>query len=184
MSTAEKLALMTAHGVSIGHIPGGAPYLTAEDVAGALGMAHLKRGPYLLMLAKYCGDDTVLYELYNYAWFQAVDVANAKGWKPVKGKEYIRRMSVLAVDQVLKSQRCKSCKGVRWVGNTSCRRCDGSGMEAAMGGVKMSKELDMPVSTWYATWAPRYATIANEIMFWEVDALNRIQSRLRDRKDS
>lgn len=184
MSTAELLAMMTPHGVEIGHAHGGIAKLTGIDVAGAMGMADISQGEQQLMLAMYCGDLEALRQLEYSIYLKAVDIAIAKGWKVVRGKEYLRGVCQLAICEIVGHNRCRKCNGTKFnKDHKSCRRCEGSGMEKPVSGNQKADYIDMPRTTWHPVWDGRYVVVLGELQRWHDRACIRISRALKDRDE-
>lgn len=179
MSTAEKLAMMTPHGLDVDHVPGGVAKLTALDVAGACGMAGLTKGENALLLAMYCGDMEALRQAELTLYLRAVDIAIDRDWKVVRGKEYLRGVCQLAIAEVVGSHRCRACNGTKFnKHHKTCRRCDGSGMEKKPSGRAMAGYIGMPKTTWWATWENRYERVLRELQGWHDSGVRKITASL------
>lgn len=171
--SAEIMSMLTIHGITIGHIPGGTPDLVALDVAGAMGMSLTPLQADML-LAKYA-HDAGSYRSARVRWFVRIcDEARAKRW--ARGKHgTLKAMADYTLAEWIDFQRCRVCRGVgaqvtaeSKVG--ACLRCDGTGNEpisdrAAARGLGLSAEA-------YRTgfWRDRVAWCRRELTRIEIDA--------------
>lgn len=118
----EKLAMLTAKGLDLDHIPGGVVELTQMDIAGAL--HKLDKFEHELLRVKYCGDPPHGLFASCFIW------AMAQGWDLAKGKT--EESVLFAVNEAVGSARCQSCNGVAelMIDNkiVKCAACDGSGV--------------------------------------------------------
>ena len=180
MSTAELLAMMTPKGVKVDHIPGGIPKLTGIDVAGACGMAKLSGPEYRLMLAKYCGDADSLRELEYDVWSRTADLAVANGWKPVRGKPYLRTLAITAIGEVISDHRCHKCNGTGLnMKLRACHACGGTGIENIPGGADVERLYGISADAWKKTWQHRFPLVVDELRRWEGVAIGKITRSIR-----
>ena len=177
MPTAELLAIMTNKSVNYFGV-GGIPQITPEIVAGAC--AGLQDGPYYLGMAKYAGDSTSYRDLEYSAWICAAQLAVKHGWAIQRGKAYLRGISLLACEHVVRHHQCKRCKGTGLNGQLGkCGRCGGHKLEPYLSERAKAKNAGIPYETFRTTWSQRYNILVNHIQGWESDLMERISRQLK-----
>jgi hypothetical protein len=125
----ELLAMLTLHGIRIGHVPGGIPQLTPLDVAGALGMMHDRRGAAML-LAKYTMDSEAMRSCMAHWRMMVARQGYLMGWGHDDRQKLVADYTYA---EWLDAQRCRSCKGVgeqmtQHGKVLKCDACDGTGL--------------------------------------------------------
>jgi hypothetical protein len=173
---AELIAMLTEHGVVIGHIPGGKPVLLGTDVAAALGMMHDKPAAAML-LAKYALDRQALTEFARY-WQMAVDAHGySERW------EADSRQTMLAdyaLSEWIDSQRCRTCRGVgHQVAESGkvrpCASCEGLGLRK-VGLRQPARALGMSAETYRkSAWMPRVEWARRELQYRELNAITALK---------
>lgn len=170
---AELLAMMTAHGIQItGVIPGGLSRLTALDVAGAMGIAHVPSHCQMLVLAKLCLDDNAKHQAWSF-WFQdrmelyhRLDVERRPG--------QVENLCRYTLTEYLSPNACERCGGVGslLLGELKrdCTRCRGTG-KCYPGDRAMARMFDVDRRMYERVWAPRIADGRRELHRWEYEAL-------------
>lgn len=179
----EAVARIGGKGLDMGHVPGGIPEVTMEELMGAL--AGLEKGPELLLRASVI-KQPVLEELYREAFHVAVTLAVKHGWKPQKGRPILRGMGRLAVNEIVDpaSVLCKTCQGTGLVadqtGNATvqCSSCGGTGRKQPK--VNFSAAIcGIDEKTWRNKWADRYPKVQDEIRNWYELACRHVNKQLR-----
>lgn len=179
-AAAELYSYMTARGVNLGGVGGGGrPLLTGMDVAGALGMAKIAQGPYLMGLAKYGGDGQALKDLYYYAWMEAADIAVARKWDIERGKPRLRGISALAVDEVVGHHKCDKCQGTGYnAAHRRCSHCQGTTIEPHPSERMLARKADIPEASWRSKWKHRYVKVLESMRRWDATAQSAIRRGL------
>ena len=181
MSAAEKLAMMTPHGLNVDHIPGGISKLSGIDVAGACGMAGLTGPEYRLMLAKYCGDAKCLQELEYDAWLLVADIAIKNQWRAVRGKPYLRTLARIGLIEVIADHRCQVCGGTGLDQKfRPCTHCRGSGVCNLPRPAVIEQQYGLSAEAWRKTWASRFPLVVAELQRMEGSAITKIALKFRD----
>jgi len=164
----EALARIGGKGLDIGHVAGGIPEISMDELMGAL--AGLDRGPELLIRAV-VPQQAVHDDLYREAYMLAVSLAVKYGWKPQKGKPILRGMGKIAVDDILYPNHCRTCSGTGLVadeaGNATveCQVCAGTGRKKPK--VSFSAAIcGIDDTTWRRTWERRCDVVRGEVRDW------------------
>lgn len=179
MRAAELVSMLTAHGVRIGHIPGGTPSLTAHDIAGAMGMC-LSPFESSLVLARYALDAQQYGEARVY-WFVAVMARKAKeGWSSDKPGCF-KGLADITLEEWVQDNNCKACNGVgsTMVGQlkTECESCGGTG-KRYMSERALSKAIGIGRTAYAAHWKSRVDWCRKELVRLEMTALYRLNRAL------
>lgn len=157
--------------------------LTSSDIAASI--AHTSRDAQMYAYMKFVHDKSVMDELVYSLWIKMVDLANAKGWRVPRGKEYLRKMVRLAIIENVEPMRCTNCMGV---GEKSrgpsqkverCRGCGGSGMRTITEADR-ADIVGMDKSTWGRKWARRYQEVMFLIQDHELELERAIRYQLTD----
>jgi hypothetical protein len=178
----EMLAMLTPHGVRIGHIPGGVPTLTPQDIAAAIGLELTEEeGAY--MLSRY-SKDMQQYRDARVFWFERV-MAEAKrnGWKSADPLRF-KGLSDATLAEWMDDGNCKGCDGVGTqmteTGRVeNCPVCDGTRRRwpserqtaRAIGGIS--------VQAYRETWIPRVGWCRRWLASMDIDCAIRLGRRLR-----
>ena len=185
MDYREILALMCPHGIEIGKPFGGIPNLTGLDVAAAVGMGHIDRGPGLLLQVKYCDERVHYHELW-FCWYHAVITqAQKDGWRRRDGPgKKIPRYAYLAMYSLvedLSTLHCQSCegRGELMLGETMCECpvCDGIG-RLYPSGREISRQLHMDEKTFRTTWKSRLQWCRHELQVWDRHAIAEVEKHI------
>lgn len=131
---------------------GGEPILPADVVVAAL--AQLPRRYYLAGRVRYLQDWTVTEELSVLLWERSADFAQEHRWQLPRGKNYLWRLSRLAVAELAEP---------REFFRLSVRQ----------------EATGIPKSTWYRTWQGRYQVVFGELSKWADIAALHLHHRLR-----
>lgn len=169
---AELLAMMTAHGIQIGHVPGSVSRMTALDVAGAMGISHVPPHCQMLVLAKLCLDESARHQAWSYWFRDRVGHYRAAGAKWCPGQ--LRALVDHTLAEYLDANACRSCDGVgsRLVDHqfVECEPCGGSGRRYASERA-MARAFGVDRRLYARLWAPRIAESRRELHRWEYEAL-------------
>lgn len=121
MTNPESLTMLAPKGIRIGHVPGGIPEVTPEDIAGA--MRHLDALESELLRVKYIGDKP--HKLFASVLIWCMD----QGWDLPKGET--DKVAQQAIIDVVGHNRCPKCNGTKQVVIAEkiiiCPHCNGSG---------------------------------------------------------
>lgn len=179
---AELVAMLAAHGIDLGHVPGGVPDLVALDVAGTMGMMHDQAASALLM-GKFALDLQATLA-YREHWRMTVDrQAYRERWgdDPRTG-----RLAAYAFSEWLDSQRCRSCKGTEHDMTpdgkvVACEACDGTGLRK-IGDRPVARALGMSNEGYRRSpWRERMQWARAELARREAAALDALAHRLTGR---
>jgi hypothetical protein len=182
MDPREHIAMLTAHGVRIGHIPGGVVSLTAQDIAAAIGAA-LNREEASFLLARYADDMQQLIEAQR-AWRVRVHrEAKERGWR----SEKVERFCYLAdatLEEWLSDSNCRLCKGVgtqpdKFGVITDCPVCEGTRKQYPSERAMARALGNISVQAYRETWGSRVAWCRRWLYMMEADATSRIGKKLR-----
>ena len=182
---ALQLAKMTHKTQSLTGMPGGGPQeVTWEDVAGAC--AGLPRGPYLIAIAKFADDWSVLNELEYIVWMKVVDIANdppgGKKWK--RGNESLRKLGWLAIAENISPAQCQKCngRGILYMPRgliVPCHQCCGTGSGNSRS-ADLAREFGVTVDEWEADWDMPYRIVYALLYSWLGRSLGHIKKRLHE----
>lgn len=172
---AAKTPDMDAVGVS--SVPG----LSEADAAMAL--AGLDRGPYLLARVKYALDSSSRYPLENQLWGEMCGIATRKKWLIPAGHELLRRMSRMAIEEVVHPAQCPKCGGRGTVypkGGAArlCSACIGTG-RGRVSDRSRAAGADIPKTSWFRIWAPRYELMLAKLDRWDRVAHAHVRQRMK-----
>lgn len=163
MAGVETLALLCGGVVRFGSVRGAAAgdgQLSRSELAGLL--AGLNREQMLFALAKYCGDEQSLRELWAHVYSYAAGLAGRQKWKIVKGKPIVSEMSRMAVYEVVSPGRCTKCHGTGLLVNRACTSCSGTGF-MRVSGRKLAECAGVDERRWRECWKDRYEQIVKYI---------------------
>lgn len=143
--------------------------LSGVEVAGYL--SGLDRGPMLLALAKFMGDEDALKWLLveHQAWLRGV--ARREGWMDVN---VVHRLAALSLSEVV-DDKCQRCHGTKFVRAKVCTACDGTGIRRVSDRY-IAAALGIANTSYQRNWRPRYADSVARLRGFEVD-VNRALSR-------
>jgi len=155
--------------------------LTEADAAMAL--AGLDRGPYLLARVKFSLDDSSRYPLENQLWSEMCGVATRKRWKVPVGREFLRGLSRMAVNEAVSPCKCSRCSGrgsiyPRGAAARVCNVCLGTGRGCVSGSAR-AKAAGVDKSNWSRVWGKRYELFLSRLDGWERVMLAHVQMRLK-----
>ncbi len=172
------MALLAHGSINYEGVPGGTPQLTAEDVAGALGMGNLPREAYLLGLLKYAGDKTVLYELDTLVQKYVIGVGVKEKWREpwpndkkrslIFFKQFARQM----INEVITENICNSCKGTGVDRRSNkYRKCNCNNGKREPLKKDLAKFCGMSDKCWRERWHTRYTETLKQIHYWHGQVL-------------
>ena len=180
---AELMAMLSAHGVVIGHIPGGIPNITAADIAGAIGMAHDDMAAQML-LGKYAMDGHAIGAFRDMWKARVRGVAARDGWgHPARSES----LAVYTLAEWLDAQRCRSCKGVAHQMTAEgrvepCPACSGIGLRV-VGDRPVARALGLSNEGYRKSpWRARISWGRTELWRVEQAALGEVSRHLQSRQ--
>lgn len=182
MASVETLALLCGGVVRFGSVRGAAAgegQLSRSELAGL--MAGLNREQMLFAMAKYCGDEQSLRELWAHVYSYAAGLAGKQGWKIIKGKPIVSEMSRMAVYEVVSPGRCVKCRGTGLLVNRACTSCSGTGFKR-VSGRKLADCAGVDERQWRTCWKDRYELIVKYMQGLE-SAVNITVRRADYRRD-
>jgi len=163
VASVETLALLCGGVVRFGSVRGAAAgegQLSRSELAGLL--SGLSREQLLFVMAKYCGDEQSLRELWAHVYSYAAGLAGRQKWKIVKGKPIVSEMSRMAVYEVVSPGRCSKCQGTGLLVNRACISCGGSGFKR-VSGRKLAECAGVDERRWRECWRDRYEQIVKYV---------------------
>lgn len=167
MSAAELMAKMAPHGLRItGEGFGGRGGITAQDVAGALGMGGLYRPAYWYGLLKYCGYDGVRDKVTKCLRIGIGALAKDRGWK-LTDREF-SSLCQITLHEGMTSPVCKACNGSGTVAAKDCERCHGVG-RIPMSSRQRAAWMGVPETTWRRVWKPRADECYRIVVRWDTE---------------
>jgi len=159
-------ARMAGKPLDYASVPGGNPMggLSGNDIAGALAMGGASNAEAMMVRLCWVQDKSVQGPLFYELYSRVAGLAVKKGWKPPKGKELLRSMTMLAIAEVSDPGLCQCCGGRREVwpkGATVpiiCPECKGVGRRG-MREKDRAHACGVAASTWSTNWGPKYAQV-------------------------
>ena len=162
MATPEILSLLCAGSVRYHAGLGGRAnaLLTRAEIAGLL--AGLPVEARDLALAKYAGcvDSERLLIARVRTW--AAGVAVKEQWDIERGKPVLCNLSALAVFEVVRPNRCGTCKGTGYKGVRICPTCNGAGM-GKLAGVAIAAACELSAMEFSRHWRGRYELVYRHV---------------------
>lgn len=185
MHNAELLAMLSARSPRLEGVAGAIARLRPLDIAGALGMAHVRPGPCALILAKYAGDGPARHTLFAH-WFEdRLLVARRGGWNPPRPR-MVETLCTFTISENLLANRCGSCDGTgfRMEGarRVNCATCDATGFRY-WGDRRIAKLFGLGVPAYAGTWRPRLLEARAELQRWELEGLEALGRGLRSLRE-
>ncbi|MCX4027917.1 hypothetical protein H0A36_28520 [Endozoicomonas sp. SM1973] len=178
MVNANVMALLAHGSINYEGVPGGTPQLTAEDVAGALGMGSLPREAYLLGLLKYAEDKTVLHELDRLVQEYVIGVGVKEGWREPWPKEkkrslmFFKQFARLMINEIVDENICKSCNGTGIFSHSKLiRKCNCTNGKKALSKLKQAKFCNINHQAWNERWYERYSHCLKQIHVWHASVI-------------
>ena len=180
MQVQERLAMLCAKTSNMEVSTHGQGGLTPYDISSAL--SGTPRGPYLLALVKYAGDETALDELIEHIDAMVEQTAEERKWK-LRKREVLGKISQLAlIESEVVPQKCGQCKGRAWVIyrklKKPCMACGGTGNHSTSARSK-ARFLGIDWRTYRNTWSHRLDFIRGTLSQWEIDVSMKLVKELR-----
>jgi hypothetical protein len=123
-----------------------------------------------LALAKYCGDLGAERALIAQVRTWAAGVAVKEQWPVVRGRPTVVNMCALAVMEVVRPNRCATCKGTGYKGVRLCQSCNGVGVKG-LAGVVVAEACGLDGSNYLKTWRRRYEVVLQRVSDYESDVV-------------
>lgn len=149
--------------------------LKAEDVAACL--AGLDRGPYLLALYLWSGDESVTLELYSLLFVEAKNLAVKYNWRCKNEFERLFALIKMAMHELKKVNICNLCKGTGVKLHNTCDACYGDGKKRRTQ-TEYARICGVKVPNWKKCWDYKYNQILMILIDWEELAINHMLSKL------
>lgn len=162
MIAAERLAMLCPGTVRYENRAGGSgkPVLVGVEMAGLL--KGLPPIAVALAEAKYLQVMGAERRLYLHVLKERVETARREGWYGQAVFDVVESMCVIAVNEVVKPPRCKSCNGVGFAKARLCSTCHGSGFRYSSGR-SLAQALQMPHESFRVLWRRRYDNVFNYV---------------------
>ena len=122
-------------------------------------------------------------QIERLAYLRAIELAVSGKWRIPKGREYVRRMTRLAIRELTDPERCPACQGSCQQWNADkleaqpCSHCGGTG-RVRMNDSKRAAAVEMDPSRWSRVWRTRYESIHAAIDNAVTEAINHAAKRL------
>lgn len=183
MNPAKMLARLTVRSTGLGERSnGGTGGITPQDIAAAC--AGMSDAQYLLLLRIYTQDVTVQPRLFYAIYDQAIGIATCGHWRLPVGKELVRKMTNLALAEMISPRVCPDCEGKAqvWLKGmavpTACKPCGGSGRKSLSSREK-ARLLEMDDTTFSRYWSDRYDQVFAHVAELESSALRLLVRKFR-----
>lgn len=187
---AKMLAKLTAGTVKLQRSAAGftPEAVTKAELAAVLSglPAHIQR----LLMVKWLADNSELPKLRTAVLLHGADLAKAKGWtgekgwkaRQAQGLEPLRNLCLIALADVIGSQKCDLCDGRKWLYPVdrppeSCPKCLGTGVSSPSGRT-LAAQFGVDEAAWRRGWGLKYQPIVGMVHGWEAYGLSHIVSRL------
>ncbi|MBU2708946.1 hypothetical protein KCM76_23325 [Zooshikella marina] len=183
MANASVMALLGHRTVQHDAIPGGISRLTAEDVAGALGMADISREAYLFGLLKYVGDKTVIHELDKLTQRAVILFGLKNKWRAPFADDdkrsmfFFLQLGRLVINELVGENICPTCNGTG-VYIAKARKCSCSNGRRPPKKAILAKFCGMKPEAWKKTWHDRYTACVAEFYLWETEITSAISTKI------
>lgn len=183
------MAMMTAKGLNYEKagkgIVGGIPTLTAQDVAGALGMADISREAYLYGLLKYTEDKKVIHELDKLTQHAVILFALKQGWRepfPDDKKRslfFFLQMGRLLINELVGENLCGTCDGSgTYKHKKFMRKCTCDDGRRPMKKSEQAKFCGVHYDTWRNKWFDRYQKCLEHFQMWDNEIADGIKNKI------
>ncbi|WP_163833358.1 hypothetical protein [Spartinivicinus ruber] len=191
MVNANVMALLAHGSINYEGVPGGTPQLTAEDVAGALGMGNLPREAYLLGLLKYAGDKTVLHELDTLVQKYVIGVGVKEKWRepwPNDKKRslmFFKQFARLMINEIVFENLCDVCKGTGIDKRSNkFRKCNCNDGRRPLTKIKQAEFCGIFEKCWRERWYTRYEVCLKQVHKWNAQIIFHLSEYLEKNKKS
>jgi hypothetical protein len=118
-------------------------------------------------MARYVGDTGAQPRLFYAAYLRTVDVAIRERWKLPRGEEMLRKLTLVALFELMNCKPCPLCDGEGFVGVNLCMGCEGTG-KACLPCVAVAKAVGRSEKQFHEVWKPRYRLVVRELWWWQV----------------
>lgn len=171
MSSLESLALLCAgcccYHPALGSNADNGRYSRLE-IAGLL--KGLTPEAMNLALAKYCADVAAERMLIAQVRTWAAGVAVKEQWPVVRGRPTVSNMCALAVMEVVRPNRCGTCKGTGCKGIKICQSCNGVGVKR-LSGAAIAEACGVAQQEFSRSWKRRYEGVFGNVTGYESDVI-------------
>lgn len=154
--------------------------ITQADVAASL--SGLKDGQYLLMRLKWADDrcDNHCDRLIDHARHELRPYFEE--WRTNGVEETM--LICMALSEVVHPHKCPECEGKGVIYHKhgvieDCGHCNGRGLRSKTKRA-LSKQADIPYTTWTRKWHRRYIYVLRMFLSWEDTAIRKIKRSLRN----
>lgn len=175
----ELLAMLCPKGLQVGQPFGGVPSLTALDIAGALGVAHLTPFQMQLLRVKYCLEVQHAPELAQ-RWKAEVVAKARRDWRDVT-EDRLYLLALYTLHEQIQYNLCGTCDGrgefYEELLKAECPECHGSGRSFASN-VRLARMLGVSEATFRRSWTDRFAWCRRSLQAYETDALLAVRESL------
>lgn len=149
--------------------------LRAEDVAACL--SGLERGPYLLALHLWAGDESIKLELYSLLFAEVKELATKLSWRCKNDYERLFLLIKMAMYELKKANICKFCKGTGVKLHNTCDECQGVGKKRRTQ-TEYAHSCGVKVSNWKKCWDSKYCQVMLILTDWEESGINHLLAKL------
>lgn len=179
MNPAKAWAMLGPRGAGLEISSPGFNRVTQADIAGML--AHWPKGPYLMGMVRFAGDQSLMPRLAAALLVEAHRIAQEQRWPNPDRR--VPGMVQLALWELLHGEACRHCGGVGYherPGMTPkhCTVCDGH-RTRRMTEEERASHAHMSERHWRRDWSKRYEVIYQIAAGWESAALSLMRAELR-----
>ena len=143
------------------------PEISAEDIAGALGMIRGESGPALLAHAKYGLEARSARKL-----LARIKGAALTQWAPIE-INLLHAFGMMILESAILPQLCMTCNGRKEVIvrdlRIVCKHCEGSGIGRRTD-LSMASALSVSKGEWKGKWERRYVKMMDLVGAWDYEA--------------
>lgn len=153
---------------------GGAPELTASDIAAACSSAD----PFGLdiLLVKTAGVSAT--GLFEQVHGLVKRLATEQSWKLRKKQRRLHDFASLVMFEYMQEPRCPLCHGTKYYKAKPCTPCKGSGY-IRMNDALRAEAIGINRSVWKRVWKKRYNEVISLVNYYESKAVYSIKQKLR-----
>jgi hypothetical protein len=156
--------------------------MMTADVLMALGCVHDRLGQGLV-LAKWCGDFSMVEECHAVLLDQYRELADIRGWRS-HNERTSENICWLAIEELVSPNLCRECRGAGEKWHTKrqvrmvCAACGGGGVKAPSNRAR-ARYCEIGEASWRDRWGVRYAAAFSLADQAHAAALGRVRRALQ-----
>jgi hypothetical protein len=183
MSRSERVGEMLARlnpssPLPTGDPPTGPPVITPQDIAAAC--ANTDAAGAEIVWRKYVevGSDAPQTKSFYVTWHRVVQLSIEEDWPSgPRGANWLRKLTILALIELIDPMRCGVCEGTRFRMNRLCPLCKGTGKQPLDQAMR-SEIAGIPFPAWRSGWGNRYERVYRMLAAMENTVLYQAAEKL------